>query len=192
MAKNILIIQGHPDTREDHLCHALAAEYRSAATDNHHEVRLLSVANLDFPLIANQHEFEHGEVPADIEQAQQAIQWCDHLVIIYPLWLGTMPALLKGFLEQTMRYGFALSLESKGMPKRLLKGKSARLIVTMGMPAFVYRWFFGAHGVISLERNILKLCGIKPVNHLFIGMVEDNARADKWFKKVRKIARAAR
>ena len=191
MAKNILIIQGHPDVERKHFCHALAAEYQSAAADAGHKVHLLTVADLDFPLITSQQDFEHGDLPADIQQAQQEIQWCNHLVIIYPLWLGTMPALLKGFFEQTFRYGFALSLEDGQMPKRLLTGKSARLIVTMGMPALAYRWFFGAHGVFNLERSILKVCGIKPVKHLFIGMVEEDARVDRWFTKIKRIARAA-
>ena len=134
-----------------------------------------------------------GEVPADIEQAQRAIQWCDHLVIVYPLWLGTMPALLKGFLEQTMRYGFALSLERTGMPKRLLKGKSARLIVTMGMPGWIYRWFFGAHSLKSLERNILRFAGIKPIRESIYGMVEAASDATRagWLSVRRRASLAA-
>lgn len=53
-----------------------------------------------------------------------------------------MPALLKAFFEQTFRYGFALGKEER-IPEGLLKGKSARIVVTMGMPAFIYRWYLG-------------------------------------------------
>ena len=70
--------------------------------------------------------------------------------------------LLKAFLEQALRPGFAFD-ESSRMPRKLLKGRSARIVVTMGMPAFVYRWYFGAHGLRSLERNILGFCGIRPI-----------------------------
>jgi putative NADPH-quinone reductase len=60
----------------------------------------------------------------------------------FPLWLASMPALLKGFFEQALRPGFALGPTEPGrMWKKLLKGRSARIVVTMGMPALVYRWY---------------------------------------------------
>jgi putative NADPH-quinone reductase len=81
-------------------------------------------------------------------------------VIVYPLWLGTMPALLKGFLEQAFRPGFAFDTKPKGLWNRRLKGGSARIVVTMGMPAFFYRVYYRAHSLKSLKRNILEFCGI--------------------------------
>ncbi|MGR8948325.1 MAG: NAD(P)H-dependent oxidoreductase [Gammaproteobacteria bacterium] len=111
------------------------------------------------------------------------------MVFIYPLWLGTMPALLKGLLEPTFRYGFAISNETERMPQKLLSGKSARIIVTMGMPAMIYRWYFGPHSVFSVERSVLKLCGIKPVKHLFISLVENSAKTDQRFAKITRLGR---
>jgi len=113
-----------------------------------------------------------GEVPADIAKAQADIAWAEHIVIIYPLWLGDVPALLKGFLEQAMRPGFALAYRKSGLPKKLLAGRTARIVVTMGMPAFFYKLVYGAHSVKSLERNILRFVGIKPVARLILGGVD--------------------
>ena len=94
-------------------------------------------------------------------------------MIFYPLWLGSMPALLKAFLEQLFRLGFAvLKGGSSTSWKQLLKGKTAHIVVTMGMPAWLYRWFFGAHSLKSLERNILHFVGIKPSRESLIGMIE--------------------
>ena len=78
--------------------------------------------------------------------------------------------------------------------KRLLKGKTARIVVTMGMPAFIYRWFYGAHSLKSLERNILGFCGIGPIKESLIGMVEapDNTRREKWLEKLRTLGREGR
>jgi putative NADPH-quinone reductase len=97
-----------------------------------------------------------------------------------------MPAFTKGFLEQLFRVGFAMKVEDGGRKwTRLLKGKSARIVVTMGMPAFVYRWFFGAHSLKSLERNILKFCGISPIRESLIGMVEGSAEhRAHWLHKM--------
>jgi len=61
--------------------------------------------------------------------------------------------------EQVARPGFAFgTAKGKGLPPKLLKGRSARVIVTMGMPALFYRWYYRAHSVKNLERNILAFC----------------------------------
>jgi putative NADPH-quinone reductase len=177
MGKRITIILGHPDSTEPHFCHALARAYEEGATRAGHEIRTIDVARLDFPLIRSRREFESGEPPAAIRAAQQDIRWAEHLLIVYPLWLGTLPALLKAFFEQTFRYGFALSTGGRGFPKKLLEGRSARIVVTMGMPATVYRAFFGAHGVKSLKGGVLVLSGIHPVRSTLIGQVDNHSAA---------------
>ena len=106
-----------------------------------------------------------------------------------------MPAALKGFFEQTLRPGFAFAAAAKGgLPRKLLRGRSARIVVTMGMPAFFYRWYFRAHSLKSLERNVLAFCGIAPVHASIVGMVEglDDARRTGWLKRMQELGRAAR
>lgn len=182
MPKRILIIQGHPDAGARHFGHALADEYAKGAEDGGHEVRRIEVAKLEFPLLRTKEEFEKGTPPIPVAQAQDSIRWADHLVILYPLWHGSMPALLKGFVEQVFRPGFGAEYQkSGGLPKKLLTGKSARIVVTMGMPAFVYRWIFFAHSLKSLKRNILSFCGINPIRATLIGNIDgmtDTQRAD--------------
>jgi putative NADPH-quinone reductase len=192
MSKRIVIIQGHPDPQGGHYGHALAEAYATGAREGDHEVEFIPVAELDFPLLRTQIEWMDGAPPADIARGQQAIAAADHLVIIYPLWQGDMPALLKGFFEQALRPGFAVGHPDKrGDQARRLKGKSARIVVTMGMPAFVYRWFFGAHGLKSLKRNILGFCGIRPIRDSLIGMVEGRpARREKWLTRMRQLGRS--
>ena len=95
MTKRIAIIQGHPDAQNRHYGHALAKAYFQSATEAGHELRVIEIARLDFPLLRNKDEFDHGTPPDVIRQAQETIRWAEHLVIFYPLWLGSMPALLK-------------------------------------------------------------------------------------------------
>jgi len=195
VAKRIVIVQGHPDPDGDHYGHALARAYLEGATAAGHQVEILPVAEFDFPLLRTKRDFDDGEAPAIVARCQASIRQADHLVIIHPLWLGSMPALLKGFLEQVFRPGFAFARpEQPGRPgKKLLKGKSARVIVTMGMPGFAYRWFYGAHAVKSLERNILAFTGFRPIHRTLIGMVEasDDADRRKRLAEVRKLGRLA-
>ncbi len=168
--KKILIIDGHPDPDTRRFVHALANAYASGCGEGGHAVRRLDLAGIDIPILRSRADWT-DRVPAPaIAEAQEAIRWAEHLVILYPLWLGDMPALLKAFLEQVARPGFAIAQGT--VPKPLLRGRSARLVVTMGMPAFFYRFYFGAHSVKSFERNILKLVGITPVAHSLIGSVE--------------------
>ncbi len=98
-----------------------------------------------------------------------------------------MPALLRGFLEQVARKGFAVGAAgAKGLGRKTLAGRSARAVVTMGMPALVYRWDFLAHSVKSLERNILGFVGIAPIHRSLVGLVEapDRARRGKWLSEM--------
>ncbi len=94
MAKRIAIIQGHPDPKGTHFGHELGHAYREGAQEAGHEVECIEIAKLDFPLLRSKEDFEDGVPPEPIRQAQETISWSDHLVIFYPLWLGTMPALL--------------------------------------------------------------------------------------------------
>jgi len=195
MSTQVLLIQGHPDPAGGHLCHALAQAYAEGAREAGYELRTLDVAQLDFPLLRSQHAWTHEPLPPALAPAQEAIRWADHLVFVFPLWLGGMPALLKGFLEQIAREGFAFAKDAKNpMAGKLLKGRSARLVVTMGMPAAVYRYYFRAHSIKALERNILGFVGIGPIEETLIGMVEaidDKARV-KWFDTLRALGRQAR
>lgn len=190
--QRIVVIQGHPDPAGGHFAHALADAYAEGAQAAGHEVRRIEVAKLDFPFLRNKHEHEGGAVPAPIRECQDTVRWAGHIVIFYPLWLGEMPAVLKAFLEQLLRPGFAYQI-GKGQVQKLLAGKSARVIVTMAMPAIIYRWYFGAHGLKALQRSILGFVGIKPVRATLIGMVEgpNNARRQGWLERVRLLGRGA-
>jgi len=191
MTKRILLIQGHPDASEPHLCHALAASYTEGATRAGHTLRQINLAELEFPLLRSQKDWETGQVPASLKPAQDDIAWAEHIVFFFPLWLGDMPAILKGFLEQVARPGFAFKREEGGSPwgNKALTGRSARVVVTMGMPAIVYRWYFRAHSIKSLERNILGFVGIAPVNETLIGMTANMKpeQFTKWHGKLRRL-----
>ena len=174
------------------LCHALADAYADGAAGAGHSVSRIDVSRLDFPLLRTKEDFERGNPAPAIGEAQDAIREADHLLIVYPLWHGTMPALLKGFIEQVFRPDFALEYREGKWPVKLLAGRSARIVVTMGMPAMIYRWIYFAHSLRSLERNVLRFCGIKPVRENLFGMIDaaDDAKRRKWREKMRSLGAA--
>ena len=193
--QNIVLMQGHPDNTSPHFGHALASAYAAGAAGAGHQVRQVDVSQLGFPLLRTQADWELGPVPPGLQQAQEDIRWANHIVIFFPLWLGDMPALLKGFLEQIARPGYAFERKDgkTAFAEKKLKGRSARVVVTMGMPALVYRWYFRAHSVKSPERNILGLMGIAPVHETLIGMVASLREKDSagWLKKLGKLGQQA-
>jgi len=195
MPKRITIIQGHPDPAGHHLLHALADAYAEAALRAEHEVRRIQVSQLEFSLLCTQEDFETGAVPAALAQPQEDMRWAEHWVFVFPLWHGTMPALLKGFLEHIFRPGFAMDYaknasggrDASRFPKRLLAGRSARIIVTMGMPVLFYRWYFGAYGIRSFERSMLRFAGIKPIRESLYGLAfSDDSKRARWIGDMRR------
>ena len=190
-ARKILVIDAHPDAAPGHFVHALAQAYLAGAEE--YQTRVLRLAELDFPIVRDPAEWTQGPVPEAIAAAQADIGWADHLVLFYPLWLGDMPALLKAFLEQVMRPDFAFRYVDGGFPLKLLKGRSARIVVTMGMPAPLYAMFYGSHSLKALKRNILHFVGIRPVAATIIGSVEGSERRrHKWIEQIRALGRAGK
>lgn len=170
--KSICLLQGHPHAEPNHLCHALAHAYEEGAFEAGLNVERITLATMDIPFLHNPEDF-NDPPPQQILDAQKAIKAADHLVTIYPLWLGTMPALVKAFFEHISRHDFAVAQsDSGGWPRKMLKGKSARVIVTMGMPSAAYRIFFGAHGVKGFEKSILAMSGFKPIRDTLVGAVD--------------------
>lgn len=198
MPRRIAIIQGHPDPAGHHLLHAMADAYAETAMAAGHEVRRIDVATLEFPLLRTQEDFEKGAVPPALVGPQDDMRWAEHWVFVFPLWHGTMPALLKGFLEHIFRPGFAMAYpkdaaggrDAAHFPRRLLTGRSARIVVTMGMPVLFYRWYFGAYGVRGFERSMLRFAGVKPIRESLYGLAfADDRKRARWIEDMRRHGR---
>ena len=76
---------------------------------------------------------------------------------------------------------------------KILKGKSARLIMTMGMPGWFYRLWFGAHALKLFRRSILGFTGVKPVRTTIHGMVETVSHATRveWLRETEALGHTA-
>lgn len=63
----------------------------------------------------------------------------------------------------------------------------------MGMPTLIYRWYFRAHGLKNLERNILKFVGFRPVRDTLIGGVGTSSKStiERWLARIKELGRQA-
>lgn len=186
----VLVILGHPNHAS--LCGALAEAYVGGARQGGQEVRILRLGDLDFDLnYPTRPQDAPGDEP-DLAEARAQFVWAEHLVFVYPNWWGTMPALLKGFIDRIFTPGFAFRLHDDGTWDRLLKGKSAQLITTMDTPGWVYRGIYGQPGINALRRATLQFCGVSPVRVLRFGTVFNSTAPQRghWIEKARAAGRA--
>ena len=191
MAK-IAIVVGH--SLRDTFCEALGNAYKRGAESGGHSAQLFVLSRMNFDPILREGYGREQPLEPDLTAARKSLGACDHLVIIFPLWCGTLPVLLKGFIERVLQPDLVAMRKAGGAASwKIFAHKSARIVMTMGMPAFVYRWWFGAHALKMLKRNILHLIGIHPVRSTIFGGIETvpAAHRQRWIEKVEALGRAA-
>ncbi len=188
--KNILIINGHPD--KESFCYQLAASYQKGAEQAGARCKILNLADLHFDPILHFGYRKRTELEPDLIEAQKQITEADHLVFVYPTWWGTFPALLKGFIDRVFLPTYAFTFqENSPLPLKLLKGKSARLFVTMDTPQW-YNWLIYRNaGHNAMKQATLKFCGIKPVKVSAFGPIKSATKSKlaKWTKQVEELGR---
>jgi NAD(P)H dehydrogenase (quinone) len=184
MAK-IMIVVGHP--RADSYCEALGEAYLRGAESGGHQAQLFMLARLKFDAILREGYRREQQLEPDLVAARHVLLASDHLVFVFPLWCGDMPAITKGFIERVLQRDLLAIQASGGKADwKILKGKSARVIMTMGMPGWFYRWYFGAHALKLLKRNILHFTGVRPVRSSIYGMIEavSDDKRKEWLREV--------
>ena len=156
---NILIIYAHPNHQSFN--GAILQQVKTHLNPKH-QVQILDLYAEKFdPLL----RFDEDQLRRDLdkdpemEKYRQLISWADHIIWIFPVWWGGMPAILKGFIDRVFASGFAYSYKGMGMQGHL-KGKTAWIISTHNTPAF-FTAFLQDYGKV-LKNQVLGMCGIKP------------------------------
>jgi putative NADPH-quinone reductase/1,4-dihydroxy-2-naphthoate octaprenyltransferase len=181
---NILIIIGHP--RKQSLTSAIAESFYNGAVEAGTDAKLLYLCDLDFnPNVIHPTPHLQEDEP-DITYARNLFTWADHIVFVYPTWWGTMPALMKGFIDRVFISGFAFNETEGGTGyEPLLVGKTAQMITTMDTPKFVYHVFYKSPGHHALGTATLKFSGFKVKKPIRFGMVRysNEEKRKQWIDK---------
>ncbi len=191
--KKILIILGHPV--KDTFSGQLFENYKQGALSSGAEVKELILRDLKFELNFSSGYRGDQELEPDLVKAQELITWAEHLVLIYPNWWSTFPALLKGFIDRTFLPGFAFKYRKGSLLwDKLLTGRSARLIITMDTPPCYYWLVYRRPGHNAMKRGILEFCGIRPVKITTIGSlkISSEQKRQQWLDKVKALGRKMR
>ncbi|VXC42133.1 putative NADPH-quinone reductase (Modulator of drug activity B) [Pseudomonas sp. 8Z] len=190
--KRILLILGTP--KKDSLCHALADAYSHGARDKGHIVRLLKLGELQFDPVLRDGYDQSQPLEADLLEAQRLIHWAEHLVFVYPVWWGGVPALLKGFFDRVFLPGFAFKYQGRAHRwDKLLSGRSADLLVTLDTPSWYFRWIYGAPAHRQMIRTLLGFCGIRTRRLSEFSPVRTSSEEQRqsWLRKAQSLGSRA-
>lgn len=192
MAKNILLILGHPS--ENSFCKALLDTYKDAAEKMGAICKTIYISQLKFNvnLSDGYRTGESMQLEEDLINAQQLIKWSDHVVMAYPNWWGFMPAITKGFIDRILLPGFAFKHHSgKLFPDKLLNGKSIRLLVTMDTPKWWFHLIYRASQYQILKKIVFGYVGFKPISFSTFGFMRKSTpqQRSKWLVKVQQLGK---
>ena len=185
-----MIINGHPN--KESLSFAFAEAYKRGALEGNFEVQEIVISNLKFNPNLEFGYQKRTELEPDLLESWEKIKWADHLVWIYPVWWGGIPAMMKGFIDRIFLPGFAFQYrENSIFWDKLLKGKSAHIITTLDQPSWYYWLVYGRPSVNQLKKSTLQFCGINPVKVSYFGIVKSSNEATrlKWISKVEAFGR---
>jgi len=190
MAKNILLILGHPS--EASFCKALLDAYQHGAENAGAICKTIFISQLNFNVNLSE-GYRTGDAmqpEEDLLAAQQLILWADHVVLVYPNWWGFMPAITKGFIDRILLPGFAFKHHSgKIFPDKLLKGKSLRLMITMDTPKWWFYLIYRASQYQILKDIVFGYVGFDPIRFSTFGFMRKSTekQRNKWLLKVQKL-----
>ncbi len=189
--KKILIINGHPD--KESFCFALAAAYKKGAGDTGAEVQEINIRDLQFDPNLQYGYRKRCELEPDLIKARELILWSEHMVWVHPVWWGSYPAIMKGFLDRAFLKGFAYAArENSVFYDKLLKGRSGRIICTMDMPTWYYRLAYSRPSIKALKKVTLEFTGVKKVRVSAFGSIRNSnvTIRSKWLDKIEQLGRS--
>ena len=184
----IFILLGHTDPAT--LSGALADCYETNARAAGHEVRRQNIGEMHFDPILHEGYKTIQPLEPDLTDFQENVRWADHIVIVYPTWWSTMPAMLKGLFDRAWLPHYAFNFADHGLTwKKLLKGRTARIITSANSAPWMLRLMYGSPTAI-LELCLLRFAGVRARSTVFgpSERVSDRTKA-KWFRKVERLAR---
>lgn len=168
--KNILIINGHPD--KESYNYALHEAYKKGALTAGATVSEINIGALQFDPNLRYGYRQRMELEPDLLLAWEKIKAATHIVWIYPMWWGFLPAVTKGFIDRLFLPGLAFRYKpNSAFTEKLLRGKTARIICTMDAPVWYHRLIHRETGTRAFRTLILRYCGIKPLGTTYVAPV---------------------
>ncbi len=188
--KNVLIINGHPD--KESYNYAISSAYLKGATESKATVKSIHLIDLKFNLNLQYGYRKRTDLEPDLVEAQKMLLWANHIVWIYPVWWGSVPALMKGFLDRILLPGFAFKKrEGSVWWDKFFTGRTSRIICTLDQPPWYYRIINRCPSHNAMKKLTLNFIGVKSVKITTIGPLRLSSEdfRKKWLSKIEKMGR---
>ena len=196
MPQRIFILNGHPGPSS--ITRQSLDRYAASALAAGHEVRLQQLADLSFDPDRGKAGYANAKpLELVLEESLENLEWCSHFVLAFPLWWGGLPAKTKGWIDRVFVNGRTFTTDqttAMGLPAPLLKGRSARVLITSDTPRSFLRLAYGDAILRQLRGQILGFCGFKPVKITFFSPASHPkpGAVDKLLGQMDKLGRAGR
>lgn len=183
--KQVLVINGHPD--KESFNYALAEAYIKGANKAGAILSQINISELKFDPNLKFGYRKRMELEPDLIDAIDKIKKADHIVWVFPLWWYSFPALMKGFIDRVFLPGITYQpIEGKPFPKKLLKGKTAHIIITADTPKWYNFLVMKNPAINQLKKGTLQFCGVNPVKVTYIATIKNSTVSfrKKWLEKI--------
>ena len=181
---NCLILNGHPLSPS--FSGAVANRYAETLEQRGIKVRRLDISEMTVPEMTTRKP-ANAELTGDVSKFWEAMVWADHVMVVHPLWWGSMPAKLKALFDIGLQSGSAYRyVANKPLPLGLMAGRSARLVVTSDTPNWFMASFYANAHFRTVSNQILKFVGFKPVHisHLSVLRGATSAHLEKLLTRI--------
>jgi NAD(P)H dehydrogenase (quinone) len=157
----VFVLLGHPnlDTYNGYL----ADRITTALDEAGHDVRRLNAGDLTFDPVLHQGYRAIQPLEPDLVTFQENLTWCEHWIVIYPLWWASTPAVLRGLIDRAIFPSYAFEPEVDGPAVTpLLGGRTGHLVTTMDAAASYIREAYRDADIAEMHVAVMAFCGITP------------------------------
>jgi len=182
-----LLIYAHP--WDGSYNHAILDNLINGLKNNNHQVDIFDLNKDNFNPVFKDSEmalYSKGKYTDKlVGDYQERIKNAEYIFFIFPIWWGSMPAILKGFIEKVFLPEVFYTKSKSGLTKGLITNiKGVTIINTMGGPKLFYNFYLKNPIKQILIKDTLKLCGLKKIKLIQIGRIRDiaNNKRKKWLK----------
>ena len=166
-----LIIVANP--KIDSFSFAMANKYKELATTKGYEVEMIDLYRTEYQQPFYTYDDANNlKTTPELEYFQNKISQSDELIFVFPYWWGSMPAILKNFIDWNFSRGFAFEYVNS-RPKGLLTNKTVKVFTTTGAPSFIYK-IMGVNNRFKkmFQKQIVEFCGMKLKSFNIYGGVD--------------------
>tara|TARA_R110002124_G_scaffold274039_2_gene443706 strand:- start:1249 stop:1824 length:576 start_codon:yes stop_codon:yes gene_type:complete len=183
-----LVIYAHPN--ENSLNHYLLHHVKTGLQNHGHELVVRDLYQIGFDPVLSLNDMQGqrmGKVCEEVKIEQDFITWADHITFVYPIWWTGMPAILKGYIDRVMSYGFAYRYDN-GVQKGLLSAKKTTIINTQGKSQEEYK-SIGMDKALRLtsDQGVYEYCGMEISQHFFFDQADkaDQENINTWINQIK-------